>query len=41
MNWDTGGYNATNRYNQNITFILGMGQDDRVNINVYEFTDFI
>ena len=34
MNWDTGGYNATNRYNQNITFLLGMGQDDRVNINV-------
>ena len=34
MNWGTGGYNATNRYNQNITFLLGMGQDDRVNINV-------
>ena len=34
MNFDTAGYNASNKYNQNILFVLGMGQDERVNLNV-------
>jgi len=34
MNWNTNGYGVANRYNQNITFILGMGLDDRVSLNV-------
>ena len=39
MNWTTGGYNASNRYNQNVTFMLGMGQDDRVILNVLNQTN--